>query len=275
MTAASDGAAAPPPTFADWLAHVRAQLDAWTRLDRWRGQPPHVAFWMVVVDRRFQLAALLAFAALAATVVVAFLGPPLTDVLPWWLLPAVAALAVVRALAIAVAESLDCRRQLARVQSSELAVASLVMANMGLFDARVEADLPGVVVATLDPALQSQPVRLRRIAEQLYALKEQPAEKVAPELRAIAATLASEAGRFAPLLVPRNCCGNDATWLSSCWFFRKALPRRVLDRRVFPVLAQRRADPAPVRSMPMVQWWEPRFDAALSEEFGCIGGDAA
>jgi hypothetical protein len=266
--------AAPPPAFAEWLAHVRAQLDAWTRLDRWRGQPPHVAFWMLFVDRRFRRAAALALAALAATVVVAFVGEPLTNWLPWWLLPLAAAVAGVRALAIAVAESVDCRRQLARVQSAELAVASLVMANMGLFDAQVEADLPGVVVATLDPALQLQPLRLRQIAEQLYALKEQPATEVAPELRAIAATLASETGRFDPLLVPRSCCGNDATWISSCWFFRAELPGRVLDRRIFPVLALRRTATWPVQSLPLVQWWEPRFDAALSAEFGCTGGAA-
>jgi hypothetical protein len=206
--------------------------------------------------------------------VVALVGEPLTEWLPWWVLPLLAALAGARALAVAVAECVDCRRQLARVQSAELAVASLVMANMGLFDAQVEADLPGVVVATLDPGLQLQPLRLRSIAEQLYALKQRPAAEVAPELRVIAATLASETGRFDPLLVPRSCCGNDATWISSCWFFRAELPGRVLERRVFPVLAQRRADATPVRSLPLVQWWEPRFDAALSEAFGCTGGAA-
>jgi len=274
MTATSDGAAAPPPAFADWLAHVRAQLDAWTRLDRWRGQPPHVAFWMVWIDRRFRRALAFAFAALAATVVIAFVGEPLTSWLPWWLLPAAAALAGVRALAVVVEESRDCRKQLALVQSAELAVASLVMANSGLFDGRVEDDLPGVVVATLDPELQSQPLRLRQIAEQLYALKARPEADVAPELRTIAKTLADEHGRFDPLLVPRGVCGNDATWISSCWFFRAELPGRVLERRIFPVLVQRRPGATPARALPIEQWWDARFDAALAAEFGCTGGRA-
>ncbi|MSR46599.1 MAG: hypothetical protein EXS13_05990 [Planctomycetes bacterium] len=275
MAPTADDAPQARLTFVAWLAHVRERLDAATRDDPWRGQPPHQPLFMLMVDRAFLVPSGMALVALLGAGVIALLGDSAPRWLPWWLPLAVALLSAARAAWIARAERADCRDQLERVQRAELAVAAVVMANNGLFDPRVKDDLPGVVVATLDPQLQADPDRLTALAARLFALKDRPVAEAPAALRPIAAILTSESGRFTPLQVPSEHCGNDATWLSSCWLFREQLRKRVIERRIYPVLAQRRADPQQVRALPMAQWWGAEFDAALAVEFGLRRGVTA
>lgn len=263
------------PTFDAWLAHVRERLAAATRSDPWRGQPPHELPWLLLVDRRFLIAALLALLGCAGTAAVAIAGDAAPRWLPWWLPLIVAVPSLFDAWNRALlwrADSVDAAR---RVREAELSIAAVVMANDGLYDAKRRDDLPGVVVATLDPELSRDPHRLRGLAGELLRWKGRHESDVPPALRPIAAMLTSEAGRFDPLPVPRSVCGNDATWLSSCWFFREQLPHGVLDRAIVPVLAQRGPDPAPVRSLPMAQWSTREFDEALADEFGCHAAESA
>ena len=257
------------PMFDAWLAHVRERLAAATRADPWRGQPPHELPWLLLVDRRFLIATVLALLGFAATGWVAVVGEAAPRWLPWWLPLIVAVPSTFDAWNRALLWRTDCRDAARRVRDAELAVAAVVMANDGLYDRKRRDDLPGVLVATLDPELSRDPHRLRALARELHRWKGCHESDVPPPLRPIAALLTSEAGRFDPLPVPRAACGNDATWLSSCWVVRDQLPHGVLDREIVPVLAQRGPDPAPVRSLPMAQWSTREFDAALADEFGC------
>lgn len=254
--------------FDAWLEHVRGRLDAATRADRWRGQPPHELPWLLLVDARFLIAASLAALGFAATGVVAVIGDAAPRWLPWWLPLIVALPSAWDAWQRALAWRDDCRAVLAHVTAAELGMAAVVMANDGLYDATRPDDLPGVLMATLDPELSRDPQRLRALATQLFELKGRPERDVARELQPIATMLTTELGRFDPLPVPRAYCGNDATWLTSCWFFREQLPARVLDRAIVPVLIERRDGRRPARSLPLVQWWTRDFDAALADEFG-------
>ncbi len=264
MAGAGDSAV----TFADWLAFVERQDREAAARDPWRGQPPHQALFLLLIDRPFMVRLGVALLGLLAAGVVAALGDRLPAWPPWWLPFAAGLLAGLDALRLALGERADCRDQFRRVQEAEVAVAALVMANEGLFDRRNREDLPGVVVATLDAALRADPERLQRIAAQLHATKGEPTDSVSAELRPIAAVLTRELGRFDPLRIPRSLAGNDATWLSSCWFFREQLVGGVIERRIYPVLAQRRADPLPVRAILKAQWWRDDFDLALAEVFG-------
>jgi hypothetical protein len=260
-------------TFDDWLEFIERQDREVAASDPWRGQPPHQALFLLLIDGPFMRRLGVALLGLIAAAVVAALQDRVPPWLPWWVPFSGGALAGIDALRRGLAERADCRDQFRRIREAELAVASLVMANHALFDRASRDDLPGVVVATLDPQLKRDPGRLAHIASQLYATKGKPADRVSPELRQISAVLTDESGRFNPFKIPTSICGNDATWLSSCWFFREQLVGGVIDRRIFPVLAQR-ADPRPARSIPKLQWCRSDFDAALKDEF-CIAEGGA
>ncbi|MBM4015962.1 MAG: hypothetical protein FJ293_13490 [Planctomycetes bacterium] len=71
-------------TFADWLAFVERQDREVAARDPWRGQPPHQALFLLLIDRPFMVRAGVALLGLLATVAVALLSERLPRWLPWW-----------------------------------------------------------------------------------------------------------------------------------------------------------------------------------------------
>ena len=259
MTTLLPTSSRPVATFDEWLGYVRHRLAQATRLDPWRGMP-HVAA-LSIGTRRGVLCLRLAIACLASSVGAGWL-------LRWEYGATLAAAALLLG-AIAWREMRSHRRRaLERTAESDFAVAALVMANDGLFDPDVAADLPGVLCVTRDPALMADPQRLRSLAGRLFELKSRSESGIPEPLRAIAATLASEAGWFPTLQVPREWAGNDATFVKPCWFERRFLPHRAIERRIFAVFVHPRVGDHPLELLPPEMWWRTEIDAALARDFG-------
>jgi len=253
-------------TFDEWLDYVRDRLDQATRLDPWRG--------LLCASGGMGSRSETFFKWCAVACVVAAVG--LAIVLrgrPWWAPVAAVALALLCGAAWIGRARAGGARELARRQAGGVALGALVMANEGLFDLRDARDLPGVVLVTRDDALMRAPARLIALADRLFELKDRDAAQVPAELRAIAAQLTSERGWFEPMAVPRSFCGGHDCALFPFFFRRRELPHPALDRRLFPLFADRDLPARQVQSLPKEVWWREDVDDALAREFGRVGAE--
>ena len=127
---------------------------------------------------------------------------------------------------------------------AEVVPGALVYANTALYEPGTEPANAGFVF-TFDAALAADPDRLKQVAQSCFDLH-RALTAPAPALAALQRRCRGWSERLPPgqahvfdrVQVPEVLCGNEATFMTIVAVSRDALPRGVIDRRIYPLLAR-------------------------------------
>ena len=132
---------------------------------------------------------------------------------------------------------------------------ALVQANKLLFEPG-PSDSPAMAIYCRDRELDDDPLRLRRIAHEIFALKE--TEPDDPRLREAARQVTDEMDRGVDFRVPKVLTGGPDVRTATIMVYRKHLPHGHIDFGFFPLLLH---DDIPAAMIVPHRWWPPRLKA--------------
>lgn len=142
----------------------------------------------------------------------------------------------------------------------EIVWAALVQANQDLFQPGPD-NLPGAVLYSTDPRMDSCPNIMLQAASELFEIKGKQLEN--PELQTFSDALAHETGRPVNLSVPPVLTNGIPCSFTVIEFERRHLPRGILQGQLMPILIH----PSTPSIMMLPAWyWAESFDKFFEAE---------